>query len=334
MWGSELTSEQDVWDVFYCYLSGQANRAGHKVKKIAWVDEELSLETSYLKEKLSEFNLKGVLTINSQVTDSGCPRNISDMSYTKHFYSYVQPSVNGAESDDQIVGWGPRGGYVYQKAYLEFFTSRANVQSLLKVITGFPRVNFHIISSSVSILICVHIWFVLIKFYISKGKEDYTNCHKHRPIAVTWGVFPGREILQPTVVDPVSFKVWKDEAFALWTEQWGKLYPEGSKSREILTRISETYYLVNLVDNDFMKDTCLWDLLSAMFQQRELDEQIDFIHLDNNLLEPHPASRGSAQSTSSNCYSNYTMEEIIAAAHSVSVSQEPALEFSSNFNSF
>ena len=27
--------------------------------------------------------------------------------------------------------------------------------------------------------------------------------------AVTWGVFPGKEILQPTVVDPISFGVWK-----------------------------------------------------------------------------------------------------------------------------
>jgi methylenetetrahydrofolate reductase (NADPH) len=30
---------------------------------------------------------------------------------------------------------------------------------------------------------------------------------------VTWGVFPGREIIQPTVVDAASFSVWKDEAF-------------------------------------------------------------------------------------------------------------------------
>ena len=67
MWGEELTSEQDVWDVFHCYLSGKANKAGHKITKIAWNDEELSSETSFLKDKLSEFNKKGVLTINSQV---------------------------------------------------------------------------------------------------------------------------------------------------------------------------------------------------------------------------------------------------------------------------
>lgn len=27
--------------------------------------------------------------------------------------------------------------------------------------------------------------------------------------AVTWGVFPAREVIQPTVVDPQSFLVWK-----------------------------------------------------------------------------------------------------------------------------
>ena len=67
MWGNQLTSEQDVWDVFHCYLSGQPNKGGHKITKIAWNDEELSSETSLLQEKLSEFNKKGVLTINSQV---------------------------------------------------------------------------------------------------------------------------------------------------------------------------------------------------------------------------------------------------------------------------
>ena len=26
---------------------------------------------------------------------------------------------------------------------------------------------------------------------------------------MTWGVFPGREIQQPTVVDPIAFESWK-----------------------------------------------------------------------------------------------------------------------------
>ena len=40
----------------------------------------------------------------------------------------------------------------------------------------------------------------------------YTYIHVHtgaKVNAVTWGVFPGREIVQPTVVDAVSFGIWK-----------------------------------------------------------------------------------------------------------------------------
>lgn len=39
--------------------------------------------------------------------------------------------------------------------------------------------------------------------------ENITNAPELQPNAVTWGVFPGREIIQPTVVDPVSFMFWK-----------------------------------------------------------------------------------------------------------------------------
>lgn len=78
-----------------------------------------------------------------------------------------------------------------------------------------------------------------------QGRYNYTNAHRHCPIAVTWGVFPGREILQPTVVDPESFLVWKDEAFALWNVQWAKLYPENSRSREVKTITN--YGIINMI---------------------------------------------------------------------------------------
>lgn len=52
---------------------------------------------------------------------------------------------------------------------------------------------------------------------------SYTNYKKNSPIALTWGVFPGREIIQPTIADYKTFLIWKDEAFALWMEKWGKI---------------------------------------------------------------------------------------------------------------
>ena len=66
-------------------------------------------------------NLRGVLTVNSQ------------------------PSVNCVPSNDPKVGWGPSGGFVYQKAYLEFFTSGENVRALLQVIRRYPTVHFQVV---------------------------------------------------------------------------------------------------------------------------------------------------------------------------------------------
>lgn len=99
-----------------------------------------------------------------------------------------------------------------------------------------------------------------------------TNSPSLSPNAVTWGVFPGKEIVQPTVVDPISFLSWKDEAFNIWTELWAKLYESGSKSREVLESISKSYVLVNLVDNDFQRENCLFKLIDDMIEKKNEKE--------------------------------------------------------------
>ena len=62
---------------------------------------------------------------------------------------------------------------------------------------------------------------------------------------------------------------FQDEAFGLWKETWGKLYPEDSDSRKILNQIHDSHYLVNLVDNDFPKESCLWEIVEKMLEQTE-----------------------------------------------------------------
>ncbi|XP_057304254.1 methylenetetrahydrofolate reductase (NADPH)-like [Hydractinia symbiolongicarpus] len=217
MWGEKLDSLEDVYHVFQCYLNGKENKWGHQVKSLPFNDDELQLETGLLLRNLSIVNGEGFLTINSQ------------------------PNVNAAPSTDEKFGWGGAGGYIYQKAYLEFFMRKEYVEALLDVLKQYPQVNYHIIDS--------------------QGYYDNTNADRYSPIAVTWGVFPGKEIVQPTVVDPISFNFWKDEAFSLWTEQWQSLYEEGSKSASIIQNIYDNFYLVNLVDNDFIKGNCLFDIL-------------------------------------------------------------------------
>jgi len=194
----------------------------------------LDLETNLICDQLAIVNKKGILTINSQ------------------------PSVNCAPSTDSKVGWGPPGGYVFQKAYLEFFTCEETVIALLQVLKRYPSVNFHVVNHD--------------------GSLNCTNNEKLQPNAVTWGVYPGCEVKQPTIVDPVSFRAWSEEAFALWTKVWGNLYEAESKSRKVIDHIATNYYLINLVDNDFAKGNCIWNLLDDTFDRCKL----------NNILRQKP----------------------------------------------
>ena len=70
-------------------------------------------------------------------------------------------------------------------------------------------------------------------------------------------------------MDPISFLSWKDEAFNIWHERWGLLYDAESKSRQVIEHVANTYLLVNLVDNDFPKDNCIWSILDYMFELKE-----------------------------------------------------------------
>uniref|UniRef100_A0A6U4TV69 MTHFR SAM-binding regulatory domain-containing protein n=1 Tax=Hemiselmis andersenii TaxID=464988 RepID=A0A6U4TV69_HEMAN len=141
-----------------------------------------------------------------------------------------QPRVNAAPSEDPVHGWGGPGGHVYQKAYIEFFCSPETFTKLKGALDGHKTIRYSAVNS----------------------KGDYQSTAKGGVTAVTWGVFPDREVAQPTVVSEEAFKVWKDEAFGLWNTQWKSLYPAGSASAGVIQQIHDTYYLVTVVDNDFV----------------------------------------------------------------------------------
>jgi methylenetetrahydrofolate reductase (NADPH) len=47
-----------------------------------------------------------------------------------------QPAVDGASSSDEVVGWGPIEGYVYQKCFVEFFAEESDMDRIeQKVLT-------------------------------------------------------------------------------------------------------------------------------------------------------------------------------------------------------
>jgi methylenetetrahydrofolate reductase (NADPH) len=53
------------------------------------------------------------------------------------------------------------------------------------------------------------------------------------------------------VVDAASFKAWKDEAFALW-DMFHEVNAEKDDQKRIVNTIADTWYLVNVVDNNFL----------------------------------------------------------------------------------
>jgi methylenetetrahydrofolate reductase (NADPH) len=81
--------------------------------------------------------------------------------------------------------------------------------------------------------------------------------------AVTWGVFRGREVIQPTVVDHQAFMIWKNEALQAFVETWARIY-QSSKGKDgtvieadeesilFLKECRDTFYLVNIVDNNYV----------------------------------------------------------------------------------
>jgi len=90
-----------------------------KIDSLPWIDFSIAPETNQILSELIYINQRGYWTINSQ------------------------PRVNGVLSTDQAVGWGGPGGVVYQKAYLEFFTSPQNLNKFLEVVnTLTSRFNF------------------------------------------------------------------------------------------------------------------------------------------------------------------------------------------------
>ena len=210
MWG-EPKSIKDITDVFVSFCKG-------KINSLPWCEIPLAIESQQISSDLINFNELGFFTINSQ------------------------PKVNGAPSEDVEVGWGGPGGRVYQKAYLEFFTSRDKLDGLLKSMESTDNISYQAINVDGDLI---------------------TNLLENSVMAVTWGIFPGKEVIQPTIVDARSFLIWKDEAFSLWMDDWASIYKAKSESYEIIKEIYDTYYLVNVVDNDYVAGNMLQQILKS-----------------------------------------------------------------------
>ncbi|KLU82663.1 methylenetetrahydrofolate reductase 1 [Magnaporthiopsis poae ATCC 64411] len=150
-----------------------------------------------------------------------------------------QPAVNGVKSSHPVHGWGPPNGYVYQKAYLELLVHPSLFAEIKSRLHTHPDLTY---------------------YAVTKSGDLQTNATYEGPNAVTWGVFPGKEIVQPTVVEGISFLAWKDEAFQLGME-WARCHEANSPSRVLIQKMMQEWYLVNIVNNDFHSPRTIFDLL-------------------------------------------------------------------------
>lgn len=66
----------------------------NELDTLPWSDSPLHSESDVIRERLTQVNRNGFLTINSQ------------------------PAVDGVSSLHPVHGWGPKNGFVYQKAYV------------------------------------------------------------------------------------------------------------------------------------------------------------------------------------------------------------------------
>jgi methylenetetrahydrofolate reductase (NADPH) len=149
-----------------------------------------------------------------------------------------QPAVNGAPSDHPTFGWGGAGGRVYQKAYVEFFCTPDHLDHVIVACAKRAHLDFFAVNADGETK--------------NKGLRSTT--------ALTWGVFPSREVQQPTIFDPDTFLVWRQEAFSLWLTLWAGLYDDESMSARVLHELHDTCYLVAIVNNDYVSPEELWEV--------------------------------------------------------------------------
>jgi methylenetetrahydrofolate reductase (NADPH) len=158
-----------------------------------------------------------------------------------------QPAVNGVRSDHHIFGWGPqREGFVFQKPFVEFFCSSSDYNTILKPLfekhghdklVWFATNNTGAFESS-------------LPTQPADVELDELNDNPESVNAVTWGVFRGKEIVTPTIIEEVSFRAWGEEAFRIWDE-WRRIYPRGSPTERFLDTTKNDTWLVCVVGQQF-----------------------------------------------------------------------------------
>lgn len=163
LWGYPV-SEADISSIFVNYLQGT-------LSSIPWCDVAVFNETQSIQKELLALNSQNWWTVGSQ------------------------PSVDGIESTDPTFGFGPRLGYIFQKAFVEFFITEQEMTQLEARIHATNEKNGSWLS-----------------YFAGNRKGDLKSnvrAEEGQSCAVTWGCFVGKEVVQSTIIEEESFKAWR-----------------------------------------------------------------------------------------------------------------------------
>ncbi|EPQ30510.1 uncharacterized protein PFL1_02036 [Pseudozyma flocculosa PF-1] len=222
IWGHPV-AHADISRIFAAYLE-------ERIACIPWCDAPLMAETVRIRPHLLQLNL----------APQNCPHN----GECKGWWSVgSQPAVDGAPSTDPTFGFGPKGGYVFQKAFVEVFMSTKDKDALVAKIEGEGRGE--------------------VSYFAGNRRGAFqSNLGEGEVNTVTWAIFPGKEIVQSTIIEKESFEAWREEAFAIWSE-WELLFPPASATRQLLRNIGEERWLVTVVHHDYKDVDALWNFLGC-----------------------------------------------------------------------
>ncbi|KIY49793.1 MTHFR-domain-containing protein [Fistulina hepatica ATCC 64428] len=211
-------TKADLTNIFLAYLEG-------RIPTTPFSPLALSEESKLILPHLAALTRRGWWTVGSQ------------------------PAVDCTPADDPVVGWGPRNGYVFQKAFVEFFCEEADVRWLERHVRARAQGWIDWIAADVH------------------GRFE-SNLVADARNAVTWGVFPGQEIVQTTIIERESFESWKTEAFSIWSE-WASHYKPDSEERKLLEGVRDRRWLVSIVHHDYKKPNALWTFLLSDTAQEQ-----------------------------------------------------------------
>lgn len=218
LWGVPV-DEDDIASIFTRFIEGQ-------LPCMPWCDIPVWNETMEV--------LPSLVRLNAPRSKGG-----------KNWWTVgSQPAVDGCDSTDPTYGFGPQGGYIFQKAFVELFLTPEDKDGLVRHIEASPSP---------------------VTYFAGKWDPDsfQTNLERDGLNTVTWGVFPGKEVAQSTIIEEPSFRAWCDEAFAIWRE-WELLFPPKSATRSLLRKIHDERWLVTVVHHDYKHPDALWKLLDQV----------------------------------------------------------------------